>query len=84
MFQRTLQNVSSDTMGKIVHTHAAVTVYIITYVTGLQDNVNLGVNLDGQDTYVINVRLMFYIYLIKMLKKGYLTSSYRSMQTCII
>lgn len=46
-------------MGKIVRTYAAVTVYMITYVTGLQDNVNLGVNLDGQETDVINVRLKF-------------------------
>lgn len=84
MFQRTLQSVSLDTMGTSVRTHAAVTVYMITYVTGLQDIVNLGVDLDGQETDVINVRLKFYIYLIKMLKKGYLTSSYRSIQTCII
>lgn len=46
-------------MGKIVRTYAAVPVYMITYVTGLQDNVNLGVNLDGQETDVINVRLKF-------------------------
>lgn len=67
MLQRTLQSVSQDTMGEIVRTHAAVTVYMITYVTGLQDIVNLGVNLDGQETDVINVRLN--IYLIKMLKR---------------
>lgn len=54
-------------MGKIVRTYAAVTVYMMTYMTGLQDNVNLGVNLDGQEADVINVRLKFYISLLKSL-----------------
>lgn len=67
IFQRTLQSVSPDTMGKIVRTYAALTVYMITYATGLQDNVNMGVNLDGQEADVINVRPKFYIYSIKSL-----------------
>lgn len=67
MFQRTLQSVGTDTMGKIVCTYADGTVYMISYVTGLQDNVNQGVNLDGQEAYVINVRLKFYIALLKSL-----------------
>lgn len=56
IFQRTLQSVSPDTLGKIVRTYAALTVYMITYATGLQDNVNMGVHLDGQEADVINVR----------------------------
>lgn len=67
IFQRTLQSVSPDTLGKIVRTYAALTVYMITYATGLQDNVNMGVNLDGQEADVINVRPKFYIYSIKSL-----------------
>lgn len=62
MFQRTLQSVSPDTMGKIVRTCAAVTVYIITDVTGLQDNATLGVNPDGQETYVISVGIKFFFF----------------------
>lgn len=62
MFERTLQSVSLDTMGRIVRTHAAVTVYMITDVTGLQDNATQGVNPDGQETDVISVRIKFYFY----------------------
>lgn len=47
MFQRILQSVSSVSMGKIVLTYAALTVCIITDVTGLQDNATMGVNPDG-------------------------------------
>lgn len=52
-------------MGKIVRTCAAVTVYmIITDVTGLQDNATLGVNPDGQETYVISVGIKFFFFFL--------------------
>lgn len=61
-----INSVSPDTMGKIVRTCAAVTVYmIITDVTGLQDNATLGVNPDGQETDVIsNVSWAFMGYIV--------------------
>lgn len=69
MFERTLQSVSPDTMGKIVRTYATLIVYMITDVTGLQDNATQGVNPDGQETDVISVRLKFYFsfFLLKRL-----------------
>lgn len=42
-----INSVSSVSMGKIVLTYAALTVCIITDVTGLQDNATMGVNPDG-------------------------------------